>query len=50
LILLYLDEAGKLYYGDIKKRIEAVGVNRQKGQIELAKAIIELLYAGLISS
>lgn len=33
LILLYIDEEKKILYGNLKKKIEAVGVNRQRGHI-----------------
>jgi hypothetical protein len=50
MVLLYVDEEKKLLYGNLKKKIEAVGTNKQKGLIELARVVIELLYAGLLSS
>jgi hypothetical protein len=50
LILLYIDEGKKVFYGDLKKKIESVGTNRQRGQIDFAKAVIELYYSGFITS
>ena len=42
MILLFIQEEpdGKLLYGNLKKRLEASGINKQKGQIELARAVI----------
>lgn len=39
-----------MLFGNLKKKIEAVGTNKQKGMIELARVIMELLYSGLIIS
>ena len=50
LILLFIDEEKKMLFGNLKKKIEAVGINKQKGMIELARVIMELFYAGLITS
>jgi hypothetical protein len=50
LILLFVDEEGRTLFGNLKKKMEAVGVNKQKGVIELARAVIELMYSGLLIS
>ncbi len=50
LILLYVEESKKLLFGELKKKIESVGVNKQKSIIELTRAVIELLYSGLLVS
>lgn len=50
IILLIIDEQGTILYGNLKKYMEASGLNKQKAQIELARAIIELMFAGLIKS
>ena len=42
MVLLFIQEEpnGKLLYGNLKKKLEASGMNKQKGQIELARAVI----------
>lgn len=50
IILLFIDEEKKVLFGNLKKKIESVGTNKQKGAIELAKAVLELLYSGLLVS
>ena len=50
MVLLYIDEEKKMLFGNLKKKIEAVGTNKQKGVIELARVIMELLYSGLLIS
>ena len=50
LILLFVDEEKKILYGHLKKRVESTGINKQRGVIELARAVLELLYSGLLIS
>ena len=50
MVLLYVDEEKRMLYGNLKKKIEAVGTNKQKGTIELARVVMELLYSGLLVS
>lgn len=50
IVLLFVDEEKKIMYGNLKKRIEAVGTNKQKGMIELARVVMELLFSGLLVS
>lgn len=52
LILLFIDEAERktLLFGNLKKKIEAVGGGKQRCQIELARNVIELLFSGLLRS
>ena len=50
MILLFIDEEKKLDFGTLKKKIESTGTNKAKGVIELAQALIELYYSGLIVS
>lgn len=50
IVLLFVDEERKMLYGNLKKKMEAVGTNKQKGVIELARVVMELLYAGLLIS
>jgi hypothetical protein len=40
LVLLYVDEGKKILFGNLKKKIEASGVNKQRGVIELARAVL----------
>jgi hypothetical protein len=37
-------------YGDLKSRIKSYGSKKEKGNLELAKNVIELLHNGLIVS
>ena len=48
--LLFVDEAGRILYGNLKKKLEATGINKQRGVIELARAVLELLFSGLLVS
>lgn len=50
MILLYIDEEKKMFFGELKKKIEATGINKQRGMIELSRAVIELLFSGLLIS
>jgi len=50
MIILYVDEEKRILFGNLKKKLEASGVNKNMGLIELARAVIELLYAGLLIS
>ena len=52
IILFILDEAvGKrMFYGDMKTLIKSYGSKKEKGNLELAKNVIELLHNGLITS
>ena len=50
MILLFVEDSKTLLFGNLKKKMEATGINKQKGIIELAKAVIELLFSGLIVS
>ena len=52
IILFILDEAvGKrMLYGDMKTLIKSYGSKKEKGNLELAKNVIELLHNGLITS
>lgn len=40
MILLYIDEEKKMFFGELKKKIEATGINKQRGMIELSRAVI----------
>ncbi len=50
MVILFIEEEGKILYGNLKKKIEASGVNKQIGVIQLARTVIQLLYAGIIVS
>ena len=52
IILLLLDEAEgkKMFYADIKDKIKSYGTKKEKGNLELAINITELLHSGLILS
>jgi hypothetical protein len=50
LILLYVDEEKRILYGNLKKKIEATGINKQRGIIELSRSVLELMYSGLLVS
>lgn len=50
MILLFVEEEKTLLFGNLKKKIESVGVSKQKGVIDLARAVIELLFSGLLVS
>ena len=50
LVLLFIDEEKKILYGHLKKKVESTGINKQRGVIELARAVLELLYSGLLIS
>lgn len=39
-----------MLYGDLKSRIKSYGTKKEKGNLELARNIIELLNIGLITS
>jgi hypothetical protein len=49
---MILDEAKdkKMLYGEIKSRIKSYGSKKEKGNLELAKNIVELLHNGMILS
>lgn len=50
MILLVVDEEKRVMYGNLRRRIEPVGDNKQKAAIELAKVVMELLYSRLLVS
>lgn len=50
MVLLFIDEEKRMLYGNLKKKIEAVGTNKQKGTVELARVMMELMYSGLLAS
>lgn len=50
IVLLAVDQEKKIIYSNLKRRMEAVGSNKPKGAIELAKVVVELLYSGLLAS
>ncbi len=33
MVLLFIDEEKRMLYGNLKKKIEAVGTNKQKGTV-----------------
>ena len=33
MVLLFIDEAGRILYGNLKKKMEATGINKQRGVI-----------------
>lgn len=51
-ILFILDETDgkKMLYGDLKSKIKSYGSKKEKGNLELARNVIELLHNGLIVS
>jgi hypothetical protein len=52
MILFILDECEgkKILYGDLKSRIKSYGSKKEKGNLELARNVVELLHNGLILS
>ena len=40
MVLLFIDEAGSIMYGNLKKKMEATGLNKQRGVIELGRAVL----------
>jgi hypothetical protein len=50
MVLLVVEEEKRAIYGNLRRRIETVGENRQKAALELAEVVVELLYSGLLLS
>ena len=50
MILLFVEEEKRILFGNLKKKLEASGANKNASIIELARAVIELLHAGLLVS